>query len=189
MSERGLEGVTLGGLAARAEMSKSGLFAHFRSKEELQLELLSAAESLLLQQVVEPAERSPVGLARLRALMTSWLGWARRSGLPGGCPLYGAVFEVDDARPGPVRDHVVRRHAAWMDYLTGLVRAAVESGDLSTEVDVDALAWDLVGIYLSHHVAERLDPGPDGHGRAMRAFERVVTDAGARSASEPVSGR
>jgi len=76
-----------------------------------------------------------------------------------------------------------------MDYLAGLVRAAVGTGDLSTEVDADALAWDLVGIYLSHHVAERLDPKTDAHARAMVAFERVVAEAGSHPVAEPASGR
>lgn len=105
VSERGLSAVTLGGLADRAEMSKSGLFAHFRSKEYLQIELLRTAEEAIGREVVTPAMEAPEGLPRLRALVGRWLGWAARSGLPGGCPLYGAAFEFDDTE-GPVRDYL-----------------------------------------------------------------------------------
>ena len=105
--------MSLGGLAERAELSKSGLFAHFRSKEELQVELLRAAEEALRREVVVPAMEAPEGLPRLRALVGRWLGWASRSGLPGGCPLYGAAFELDDAE-GPVREYLAREQAGMV---------------------------------------------------------------------------
>src|SRR5688500_4478394 len=103
VSERGFDRVSLGDLAARAELSKSGLFAHFRSKEELQIALLRAAEEALYREVVTPALATEAGLPRLRTVMARMLGWATRAGLPGGCPLYSAAFEFDDAADGPVR--------------------------------------------------------------------------------------
>ena len=140
VSERGLAGVSLGELATRAGMSKSGLFAHFRSKEELQIELLRAAEEALGREVVDPAMEAPEGLARLRALVGNWLGWAARSGLPGGCPLYGAAFELDDAE-GPVRDYLARSKSEWSGLLVGLVGEAIALGHLREDLDAAQFVW------------------------------------------------
>jgi AcrR family transcriptional regulator len=175
-SERGITGVTLGDLAERAEMSKSGLFAHFRSKEELQIELLQAAEATIAREVIEAALQAPTGVARLRELMRRWLGWWARTGLPGGCPLYGAAFELDDA-PGPVRDHLLVRHEAWRELLSRLVREAIDRRELAPDTDVDSFVWQLIGIYLAHHVAQRLTRDPDADGRAHAAFEALVAAA------------
>lgn len=173
-SERGLAGVSLGGLAARAELSKSGLFAHFSSKEELQVELLRAAEEALRREVVAPAMQVPAGLSRLRALVGRWLGWASRSGLPGGCPLYGAAFELDDAAESPVRDYLTASKSEWAGMLAELVREAVDLGHLREDLDVTQFVWQLDGIYLSHHVAQRLMRDPAADARAHAAFEALV---------------
>lgn len=176
VSERGLSGVSLGGLAGRAGMSKSGLFAHFRSKEELQIELLRAAEGALRREVVAPAMETPEGLPRLRALVGRWLGWAARSGLPGGCPLYGAAFELDDAE-GPVRDYLARSKEEWSGLLVGLVEGAVALGHLRGDVDAAQFVWQLEGIYLSHHVSQRLTRDPEADARALAAFEALVASS------------
>jgi AcrR family transcriptional regulator len=177
VSERGLGGVSLGGLADRSEMSKSGLFAHFRSKEELQVELLRAAEAALRREVVDPVADVPEGLPRLRALMGRWLGWAARSGLPGGCPLYAAAFELDDAEEGPVRDFLMSSKAEWSGMLEGLVRKAVELGHLREDLYAAQFVWQLDGIYLSHHVSQRLMMDPEADARALTAFEKLVTSS------------
>jgi AcrR family transcriptional regulator len=174
VSERGLGGVSLGGLADRSEMSKSGLFAHFRSKEELQVELLRAAEAALRREVVDPVADVPEGLPRLRALMGRWLGWAARSGLPGGCPLYAAAFELDDAEEGPVRDFLMSSKAEWSGMLEGLVRKAVELGHLREDLDATQFVWQLDGIYLSHHVSQRLMRDPEADTRAVTAFRTLI---------------
>ena len=187
VSERGLAGVSLGGLAERAEMSKSGLFAHFRSKEELQIELLRAAEEALRREVVAPAMKSPEGLPRLRALVGRWLGWAARSGLPGGCPLYGAAFELDDAE-GPVRDYLTESKSEWSGMLVGLVGEAVALGHLREDLDVVQFVWELEGVYLSHHVSQRLMRDPDADARAHAAFEaHVATHINPRTGKEGTS--
>lgn len=177
VSERGLAGVSLGALAARAELSKSGLFAHFRSKEELQVELLRAAEGALGREVVGPAMGTPEGLARLRALVGRWLGWAARSGLPGGCPLYGAAFELDDAEEGPVREYLTRSKGEWGGMLEGLVGEAVALGHLRGDLDVEQFVWQLEGIYLAHHVSQRLMRDPEADARALAAFEALVASS------------
>jgi AcrR family transcriptional regulator len=184
-SARGLTGVTLGQLASQAEMSKSGLFAHFRSKDDLEIELLRMAEATLHREVVDEALKAPAGAPRLRALMDHWLGWAGRAGLPGGCPLYGAVFELDDAAPGPVRDHLVQSHASWTAFLTDVVKEAVEHGDLPRNLDVDQFVWRLIGIYLAHHVLERLLRDPAAHARGMAAFEDALVAAMTHSPATP----
>jgi AcrR family transcriptional regulator len=176
VSERGLAGMSLGGLAERAGLSKSGLFAHFRSKEELQVELLRAAEEALWREVVEPAMGEPEGLPRLRALVGLWLGWAARSGLPGGCPLYSAAFELDDAG-GPVRDYLTESKREWSGMLEGLVREAVALGHLRGDLDAAQFVWELDGIYLAHHVSQRLMRDPDADARANAAFEALVASS------------
>jgi AcrR family transcriptional regulator len=174
VSERGLAEVTFGDLAARAELSKSGLFAHFRSKEELQIALLRAAEDALRHEVVAPALVERPGLPRLRVLMARWLGWASRSGLPGGCPLYSAAFELDDAAEGPVRDYLAASFREWSELLAGMVREAMACGDLRDDLDPDQFAWQLTGIYLAHHVSQRLARDVAADVRARSAFEALI---------------
>ena len=177
VSERGLAGVSLGGLADRSGMSKSGLFAHFRSKEELQVELLRAAEAALRREVVDTVVDVPEGLPRLRALVGRWLGWAARSGLPGGCPLYAAAFELDDAEEGPVRDFLMESKGEWSWMLEGLVRKAVELGHLGEDLDAVQFVWQLDGIYLSHHVSQRLMRDPEADARAHAAYETLIASS------------
>jgi AcrR family transcriptional regulator len=177
VSERGLGGVSLGGLADRSGMSKSGLFAHFRSKEELQVELLRAAEAALRREVVDPVMDVPDGLPRLRALVGRWLGWAARSGLPGGCPLYAAAFELDDAGEGPVRDYLMRSKGEWSGMLESLVLKAVDLGQLREDLDAAQFVWQLDGLYLAHHVSQRLMRDPHADARALATFENLVASS------------
>lgn len=177
ISERGLGGVSLGGLAERSGMSKSGLFAHFHSKEELQVELLRAAEAALRREVVDPIVDVGEGLPRLRALVGRWLGWAARSGLPGGCPLYAAAFELDDAEEGPVRDFLMRSKDEWSVMLEGMVKQAVNLGHFREDLDAAQFVWQLDGIYLSHHVSQRLMRDSEADARALTAFERLVASS------------
>jgi AcrR family transcriptional regulator len=188
VSERGLAGVSLGELAERAELSKSGLFAHFRSKEELQIELLRAAEEALRREVVDPAMEAPEGLPRLRALMGRWLGWASRSRLPGGCPLYSATFELDDAE-GAVRDYLMESKREWSGMLEGLVEEAMALGHLREDLDAAQFVWELDGIYLSHHVSQRLMRDPRADARAHAAFEALVASSLPERAPDPGGAR
>jgi AcrR family transcriptional regulator len=179
MSEEGLAGVTLGRMAERAGMSKSGVFAHFRSKDEVQIELLEHSARLAAPVVVEPALREPDGLPRLEALVRNWLGWARRAGLPGGCPVAAAMFELDDVE-GPVRDRVVALEAGWRRLLRDLTGRAVALGHLRADLDADQFVWELCGIYLIHHADQRFLRHPDADARAAAAFRALV----ARSAPD-----
>src|SRR5471030_3302680 len=127
LSVAGLSGVTLGILAEDVGLSKSGLFAHFRSKEEIQLSLLQHMASVANAQVVAPAMRADEGLPRLQALVENWLGWTTKAGLRGGCPIAAAMFELDDVA-GKVRVRVAAMEAGWRGLLASLVRQAIDSG-------------------------------------------------------------
>jgi AcrR family transcriptional regulator len=173
MSQAGLAGVTLGQLAESVGMSKSGVFAHFRSIDDVQIGLLDYTARLAGPHIVEPALRKPEGLPRLEAFVRQWLGWARRAGLPGGCPVAAAMFELDDVE-GPVRDRVVALESQWRGLIAGLVRRAVELKHLHADLDVDQFVWELGGIYLAHHAAHRFLRQRDADARARIAFRALV---------------
>jgi AcrR family transcriptional regulator len=176
LSQVGLAGVTLGMLAEKVGLSKSGLFAHFLSKTEVQIAILNQAADVANAHVVAPAMQVSVGLPRLRTLVNRWLGWTTRAGLPGGCPIVAAMFEVDDIE-GDVRDMVSQLEASWRALLTGLVQEAVEHGHLRHDLDVDQFVWELCGIYLSHHASWRFIRDPECDARAAKAFESLVGNA------------
>lgn len=176
LSRDGLKGVTLGRLAEEAGMSKSGVFAHFRSKDDVHAELLEHAARFAEVHVVEPAMSAPEGLPRLEALVGNWFGWAPRAGLPGGCPMAAALFELDDIE-SPVRDKVLAMEAEWLGFLAQLARGAVERGHLAASLDVDQFVFELCGIYLSHHTAQRFRRAPDADARAATAFRALLDRA------------
>lgn len=173
MSQEGLAGVTLGNLAERVGMSKSGLFAHFRSKESVQIELLDYVAILGRRAVQEPAMAAPEGLPRLRAFFQAWLGWAPRAGLPGGCPLAAAAFEVDDL-DGPVREHLTELWAEARRFLVDTVRRAIDLNHLRPETDAEQIFWEINGIYLAHHTAQRFMRDPKADLRAHTAFAALL---------------
>jgi len=176
MSQGGLAAVTLGGLAQRVGMSKSGLFAHFKSKEAVQIALLDQSAALANRVVVAPAMTAAPGLARLRSLVAAWLGWTRRAGLSGGCPVAAALFELDDVE-GPVRDRARSLEQVWRDLLTALVRETVEAGEFRRDLEVDQFVFELCGQYLTHHVSRRFLGDPLADRRASEAFDALVARA------------
>src|ERR1700688_1875098 len=121
MSQAGLSGVTLGVLPDQVGMSKSGLFAHFRSKEEVQIGLLGYMDQVGRASFIQPAMNASEGLPRLTALVQGWCGWAQRAGLPGGCPVAAGLFEFDDIE-SPVRDKILAMEGQWRAFLTELVQ-------------------------------------------------------------------
>lgn len=178
LSEGGLAAVTIGRLAETTRLSKSGLFAHFRSREALTIALLEAAESLGRRHVVEPAMRNPEGLPRLIALMGLWFGWSARAGLRGGCPLAAAIFELDDIA-GELRDHLAAMDQKWRTVLRAQVREAIDLGHLDKAVDVDQVVWELCGIYLAHHSSMRFHRDPQADRRAQTALVALLRRSGA----------
>ncbi len=176
LSVSGLSAVTFGVLADGVGMSKSGLFAHFRSKEDIQLRLMERAGMRVQTQVLAPAMRAEPGLPRLTALMENWLGWAARAGLPGGCPMAAAMFELDDLA-GEVRAAVLETESHFRALLVGLVREAIDLGALRESTDADQFVWEMGGIYLSHHISTRFIRDPEADRRALTAFEALVDRA------------
>jgi AcrR family transcriptional regulator len=178
----GFEGLTIGRLAEDLHMSKSGLFAHFRSKEALQLEILRMASARMIDTVVKPALAVPRGEPRLRALFERWLAWEQSPSLPGGCPFMAASFELDD-RPGPVRDFVVQNLRDWMDTLAGAARIAVQEAHFRSDLDCEQFAHECQGIGLAFVHASRLMRDPQARARAQSAFESLLR--GCRAPSRP----
>jgi AcrR family transcriptional regulator len=185
----GFEGLTIGRLADDLGMSKSGLFAHFRSKEALQLEILRTAGERMIETVVKPALTAPRGEPRVRALFGGWLAWEQSPSLPGGCPFMAASFELDD-RPGPVRDFVVQNLRDWMDTIAGAARIAVQEGHFRADLDCEQFAYDCQGIGLAFVHASRLMRDPQAQARADSAFESLLRSSRAPSYSPAAtSGR
>ncbi len=181
LSEDGLSGLSVGRVADAAGLSKSGLFAHVRSKDRLEIALLDAGTDLARRTVVAPAMQAPPGLARLRTLIDLWLGWSARAGLRGGCPIAAALFELDDRR-GAVRDHVAMLEQRWRGLLSSLTAEAVGGGELRKDLDVEQFVWELCGIYLSHHTATRFLHDPLAGERARRAVDALIERAGGPAA-------
>jgi AcrR family transcriptional regulator len=176
MSQAGLGGVTLGVLADQVGMSKSGLFAHFRSKEDVQIELLNHMAEFAGARVIQPSMTAAEGLPRLKALVANWFGWAQRAGLPGGCPVAAGLFEYDDIE-GPVRDKILQMEGEWRVMVTALVQRAVELGHFRKDLDIDQFVWELSGIYLAHHAAHRFFRSADALTRANVAFDALLERA------------
>ena len=141
-SVEGLDGVTIGRLAAELSISKSGLFAHFGSKEELQLATIRAARAIFSLDVVTPALAKPAGMARLRALLDGWLDYSRGRQFPGGCFFSRATHEYA-ARPGPVRDALATVDDEWLRLVATTIGEARELGEIRADVDPRQLAYEL----------------------------------------------
>lgn len=174
-SRIGIGALSIGALASRTGMSKSGLFAHFGSKEEMQLAVIRESEARFVDVVLRPALKEKRGLPRLRAIFRNWLGWTQTLDLPGGCLLIAAVNEFDD-QPGPVRDAVAAGQAAWRGSLARAVQLAVETGELRADLDAEQFVFELVGIALVAQQNRRLFRDKHTDTRALAAFERLVRD-------------
>ena len=169
--KQGLESLSIGGLAQAAAMSKSGVFAHFGSREDLQLAVLDAVAEDFSQQVLAQAFRQPRGVKRLRAILAGWMDWTHGA----GCPMIAAVIEYDD-RPGTIRDRVVHWQRRLREALTRAVHLAVETGELRADIDPAQVAFEMFGIVLVLHHDTRLFGGTDAIVRATRAFDRLIAD-------------
>jgi AcrR family transcriptional regulator len=173
-SQVGLEGLSIGSLAGRLAMSKSGLFAHFGSKEDLQVRTLRRAQELFLEQVVSPAVKQAQGLPRLRALFSNWLAWLESNDdLPGGCPMLAASVEYDD-RPGAVRDLLVAGQRELRGAIAKAIRLAIDEGHLGPQTDPWQFTFELFGIVLAAHHDLRLLGDPRTLERAGDALERLI---------------
>lgn len=176
----GLEGLTIGALAERMQMSKSGVFAHFGSREDLQLAVLKEYERRFVGDILVPALKERRGLPRLRAIAQRWLD---RTAIEAarGCILIAGATEYDD-RPGPLRDELVSMVRSWQRELTRAIRQAVETGELRADTDPGELVFGLYGIVLVLHHDTRLLNNADSVPRARKAFARLIDACRAEAA-------
>ncbi|TWT23471.1 TetR/AcrR family transcriptional regulator [Luteimonas marina] len=168
----GLEGLTIGGVAEQVGMSKSGVFAHFGSREDLQLATLDLGGELFIRDVLVPALKAKRGLPRLRAIFANWAEWVRHED-DGGCLFLAAASEYDD-RPGPIRDRVLQQEADWRDQLAKAVQLAIDSGELAADTEPAQVAFELYAIALAVHHDAGLTGYDDAAARGFRAFERLI---------------
>jgi AcrR family transcriptional regulator len=171
----GFGGLTIGLLATQIGMSKSGLFAHFGSKESLQLRVLEHSSERFVDEVIRPALRAPRGVPRVRDLFERWLEW---DSVDGGCPLVAASFELDD-QPGPVRERLVRQQRDWTDTLATVFTSGIGEGHFRPDADPRQFAQDVEGVMLSFHLASRLLADPAAADRARRALDALLASAAA----------
>jgi AcrR family transcriptional regulator len=172
-SLRGLESVTIGALAKGAGMSKSGLFAHFQSKENLQIEILAFAGELFSQGVIVPALRMPAGIARIKELTDRWIQW--NMDLIGGCIFVTASSDFKD-RPGKVRDFLLQQQEEWLDSLRRIARSAVTAGSFRPDCDEDQFAFEFYSLLLGFHLYYKLLASPQIQERQNQALEKLLND-------------
>ena len=175
-SRAGLEGLTIGRLASELELSKSGLFAHFGSKDDLQVEVLRFCAQQFVDGVIRPALATPRGEPRCRSLFEGWLAWTRSHRLPGGCIFVAATTELDD-RPCLARDDLVRLQRDWLDVIATCFRSGIAEGHFRGEADAEQFAHDVYGIMLAYHHAFRLLADPAAESRARTSFDALLAAA------------
>ena len=169
----GLEGLTIGTLADATGMSKSGLFAHFGSREDLQLAVLEHGAKQYGEMVLLPALKVDRGLPRLRALFERWLDWTLQTATPGGCIMISTAHEYDD-RPGPIRDAAVEMQRRGIGVSERAVRLAIEEGHLKDDTDPEQIAFEMLGIVLASHNHGRLLGDKAARSRALAAFDALI---------------
>jgi AcrR family transcriptional regulator len=172
----GLDGLSIARLAEHAGMSKSGLFAHFRSKEDLQVATIDAAAEMFHREVTQPGLAAPAGLRRVRSLCEAFLAYLERAIFPGGCFFVAAAAELD-AKPGPVRDHLRMVYSRILDGLAGIIREAQDLGEIEATEDVAQLTFELDSLMLGANFAYVFFGDPAALGRARLAIEQRLARA------------
>ncbi|MYN06960.1 TetR/AcrR family transcriptional regulator [Pseudoduganella aquatica] len=171
-SRDGLEGLTIGLLADKMNMSKSGVFAHFGSREDLQLEVLKLYHHRFEQEVFFPSIKEPRGLPRLRAMFARWITRVSEE-IASGCIYISGAVEYDD-RPGPIREELVTMVSAWQNALLRCVQQATETGDLKQDTDAAQLVYEMYGLILAVHHDARFMRTPGSVERARTGFTRLI---------------
>ena len=172
----GLGGLTIGRLAEELNLSKSGLFAHFKSKEALQIQVLDAAAARFVDVVVKPALAVRRGEPRVRALFDRWLEWESPERSKGGCIFVQAAAELDD-QEGPARERLVQLQRDWLEMIATSVRGAVTERHFGAHVDPEQFAHDLHGIILGYEHASRLLRDSRAEQRARTALDALIAAA------------
>jgi len=169
----GLEGLSLSALASEIGMSKSGLFAHFKSKEALQVELLEKAQRTFEAEVWSKALRAPRGEPRIKKLFDTWIAWVDQPSLPGGCLFMAASAELDD-HAGLPRDVLVAGQRAQLEAVAKAARLAVEAGHFDKKLDCEQFAFEMQGILFAYNHYRRLLADRSARPRAQRAFDTLL---------------
>ncbi len=172
-SREGLEGLTIGGIAERLEMSKSGVFAHFGSREDLQIAVIDDYVRRFLDAVFFPSLKKPRGLPRLKAMFENWLDRIVFVEIPNGCVFVSGAVEFDD-KEGAVRDRMVAVNRAWQGEMRKAALQAMDQGHLLPDTDTEQLIFDLYGVMLSLHHDARLLREPRAVERARLSFKRTI---------------
>jgi AcrR family transcriptional regulator len=170
-SELGLEGVTIGVLAKASGMSKSGLFAHFQSKENLQVEILQHAGRVFSEKVIVPALRTEPGISRIRALVRNWIRWT--SDLTGGCVFVTASNDFSH-RDGEVRTFLLRQQAVWLATLRKVAQSAIKTGEFREDIDCDQFTFELYSLLLGFDLYHKLLHNEDIEPRQQRALNDLL---------------
>ncbi len=181
-SHMGLEGLSIGALAEVTQMSKSGVFAHFGSREELQISVIREYHRRFEDEVFFPAIRQPRGLPRLSAMFENWVKRVSVE-IDSGCIYISGAVEFDD-RPGPVRDALASMVRAWHAAMEKAIRIAIDEGHLRADTDAEQMLFELHGLILALHHDARFLRRPGALDRARRGFERTLSHY-ATTAAEP----
>lgn len=171
-SKLGLESLSIGELAKRVGMSKSGLFGHFNSKEKLQMMVIDYAAQNFTENVFLPAFKKERGVPRIKATAENWHRWSGKY-FTGGCPFVAAAFEYDD-RPGPVRDHIMGHQKTMLESFERSARQAIEEGHFSRAVDCKAFAFEFYSFMLAYHLYSRLLKDEDAFSRYTLALDGLI---------------
>ncbi len=172
-SRLGLECVTIGSLAKATHLSKSGLFAHFQSKENLQVCIINHAAEIFWENVVAPSLKVQAGIPRIKALVKNWVRWG--STLTGGCIFVSASSDFSD-RPGNVRDALIRQQEFWLDCLSRIAKSAIKAGDFREDTDCGQFAFDLYSLLLGVHLYYKLLRDRETGMRQRSALDRLLKD-------------
>lgn len=172
-SQIGLEGLSIGAIAEVMQMSKSGVFAHFGSREELQISVVREYHERFEQEVFYPALKAPRGLPRLRMLFDNWMRQTSAE-IDSGCIYISGAVEFDD-RPGPVRDALVETVNTWQSAIYRAVELSVREGHLKPEADARQIAFEIHGLILALHYEARFLRNPNGLQRARQGFDNILS--------------
>jgi AcrR family transcriptional regulator len=170
---RGLDGLSIGELATEVGMSKSGLYAHFKSKEELELATIETAAAIFEGEVLRPAARAPAGTRRLGALADAFLSHLERRVFPGGC-FFAAVASELDTRPGPARDRVVAVLNAWQSLLTQCLLDAQATGEIDPQAEVAQAVFEIQAMLLTGNFHFVMTNDPIRLTQARKGVEHVL---------------
>jgi len=172
-SAQGLHALSMGEMARALDLSRTGLFAHFATKESLQLAVLDQASEMFVRDVIEPGLAATPGEPRLRMLFNGWMRWSRAPRLKGGCPFVHASAE-SDALSDPVRAKLKEVLDHWSGVLEGAVREPRDAGVFRAEIDEAQFVFELYGLYLSHHFWHWSMKDRTASERTKKAFERLI---------------